>query len=257
MSLVDSLPEKVEPLTCEKHGTYEPKIIPFPIGQKYIVYKNCPECAKDEAEAEAERIRTEREALYLRRIQSDKIQAGLGKRHINCTFENYITDTKQKETALTKTKSYLEGVLNGAGACLVMAGKVGTGKTHLAASMVNMMIESGKQCRLIKMSELIRTLKSSWSKNSQQNESDLIDFYSRIPLLIIDEIGIQFGSDTEKLLLSEIVDNRYQELLPTVLISNLDLEGIKQCIGERSYDRLREDGGKVVAFDWESQRGVA
>ena len=83
-----------------------------------------------------------------------------------------------------------------------------------------------------------------------------MDRLSKVGLLIIDEIGIQFGSDTEKLLISEIIDNRYQNLLPTVLISNLDLAGIKSCIGERSYDRLREDGGKVVAFNWDSHRGA-
>ncbi len=28
-------------------------------------------------------------------------------------------------------------------------------------------------------------------------------------------------------------------------------------LGERVYDRLREDGGEVVIFDWQSYRGAA
>lgn len=257
MKLLDSKPEKIENLFCETHGKYSPKIETFPLGNRFMFFEACPKCEQEKREAEQEAARIEREAIYQRRLVSDKIQAGLGKRHIDCTFENYRTDTAPKEIALKKAKSYLDGVLDGAGNCLVMAGKVGTGKTHLAAAMVNAMVESGKSCQLIKMSELIRALKSTWSRNSQHSEEDLIDHFSRIRLLIVDEIGIQFGSDTEKLLLSEIIDNRYQAMLPTVLISNLDTDGIKQCIGERSYDRLRQDGGKIVAFDWESQRGAA
>jgi DNA replication protein DnaC len=46
-------------------------------------------------------------------------------------------------------------------------------------------------------------------------------------------------------------------MLPTVLVSNLDVEGVKQCIGDRVYDRLRDDGGKVIAFTWGSMRGQA
>ncbi len=73
-------------------------------------------------------------------------------------------------------------------------------------------------------------------------------------LLIIDEVGSQFGSDTEKLFIFEIIDGRYQEMKPTILISNLDINGIKESIGERCVDRLREGGGSMIAFNWESSR---
>ena len=43
-------------------------------------------------------------------------------------------------------------------------------------------------------------------------------------------------------------------VLPTVLISNLGIDAIKDAVGERIIDRLREDGGDLVAFDWDSHR---
>jgi len=257
MKLVSAKPDKTETLFCSKHGEYLPKITPYPLGNKFMVFESCMKCSEEENKLEQEREQAERQALYERMIIADKMEAGLGKRHLVCSFENYKTDTVQKELALEKTKKYIEGVLSGNGNCLVMAGKVGTGKTHLAAAMINTMVEKGKNSKLVKMSEVIRNIKSTWSKGALQDESEVIKFYSSLPLLIVDEIGVQFGTDTEKLLLSEIIDNRYQDILPTVLISNLDTDGIKNCIGERSYDRLRQDGGKVVAFDWESERGKA
>ena len=85
-------------------------------------------------------------------------------------------------------------------------------------------------------------------------EAGLIEFYSRLDLLVIDEVGVQFGSDTEKMFMFDIIDGRYQEMKPTILISNLAIEGIKKLMGERIIDRLREDGGKAVSFDWPSYR---
>jgi DNA replication protein DnaC len=41
---------------------------------------------------------------------------------------------------------------------------------------------------------------------------------------------------------------------PTVVISNLAKEALGEFIGERSIDRLRENGGRLVVFDWASYR---
>lgn len=74
-------------------------------------------------------------------------------------------------------------------------------------------------------------------------------------LLILDEVGVQHGSDTEKLILFEIINGRYEAARPTIVISNLDAAGLEQFLGERAFDRLREGGGRLVVFDWESHRG--
>ena len=50
------------------------------------------------------------------------------------------------------------------------------------------------------------------------------------------------------------MNERYLQLKPTVIISNLGAQDIKQAIGEPAFDRLREGGGKVVSFDWGSYR---
>jgi DNA replication protein DnaC len=75
-------------------------------------------------------------------------------------------------------------------------------------------------------------------------------------LLIIDEIGVQFGSPFETNLMFDILNERYEKLRPTLLLSNLTAPEIKAFLGERIYDRLREDGGQFVPFDWQSHRGI-
>ena len=76
-------------------------------------------------------------------------------------------------------------------------------------------------------------------------------------LLILDEVGVQFGSDAEKLILFEIINTRYQDMKPTILISNLTLVELGKYIGERVVDRMREGGGAILSFDWDSYRGAA
>ena len=134
-----------------------------------------------------------------------------------------------------------------------MVGGVGTGKTLLASAMLDKLVDSNK-CEIIKLISIVRELKATWSKESNETEEELIKYYSKLDLLIIDEVGSQFGSDTEKLFIFDIIDGRYQDMKPTILISNLDIEGVKDAVGERCVDRLREGGGSMIAFNWGSNR---
>lgn len=53
----------------------------------------------------------------------------------------------------------------------------------------------------------------------------------------------------------EILNGRYQELRPTILISNLNTDALESLLGQRIMDRYRECGS-VLAFDWQSHRGL-
>ena len=52
-----------------------------------------------------------------------------------------------------------------------------------------------------------------------------------------------------------VIDERYKRRRPTVVISNLTVPAVKEAIGDRLYDRLRE-GATVLACDWSSHRSV-
>ncbi|PWG68497.1 ATP-binding protein, partial [Enterobacter mori] len=62
-------------------------------------------------------------------------------------------------------------------------------------------------------------------------------------------------SDFELTTLFAIINGRYEQMRPTVVISNLDAEQLPVAMGERCVDRLREGNLIVVPFDWESHRG--
>ena len=71
---------------------------------------------------------------------------------------------------------------------------------------------------------------------------------------MLDEIGVQFATDAERIQMFDILNRRYADLRPTVLITNLKVPEIEETLGERVFDRFREVA-TVVTFDWPSFRG--
>ena len=92
--------------------------------------------------------------------------------------------------------------------------------------------------------------------SSTERTVSVIARFSEVPLLVIDEIGVQYGTDGEQTVLFEILDRRYREMMPTILLTNQGAEGLRTFIGDRSFDRLRENS-RWVTFDWDSYRKQA
>jgi DNA replication protein DnaC len=231
---------------CEQHGEYESKGMEI-LGS--VLYSACPTCIKikTDAEAKAESIKQEHREIKIRNT------IGISKRNHFKTFDDFINDTKETSNQLEVCKTYAESVQNGFSGNLIMIGKVGTGKTLLASAIIES-LSFKYSCRLIKFSEIMRNIRASYQKDAGFTDDDVIKAYSSSKLLVIDEMGVQGGTDAERQAIFEIIDNRYQQMLPTVIISNLDMEGLKAVMGERVVDRLREDGGKLLAFNSESKR---
>ena len=66
--------------------------------------------------------------------------------------------------------------------------------------------------------------------------------------------GRSLCSSRERTILFDILNERYEKRRPTLLLSNLTLPDVQLYLGERVFDRLREDDGEVVVFDWQSWR---
>lgn len=140
------------------------------------------------------------------------------------------------------------------GTSLLMCGKPGTGKSHLAAAMAQAVIKQGRSAVYTSVLRAVRSIKDTYRKDSDITEQAAINAYVLPDLLILDEVGVQFGSETEKMYLFEILNGRYESLKPTIVITNLSPSEVSAYLGERIVDRLAEGGGGTLVFDWESYR---
>lgn len=100
----------------------------------------------------------------------------------------------------------------------------------------------------------IRRIKETWNRASTETETQAVAAMAYPDLLILDEIGVQFGSEAERTLLFDVINERYERRRPVIYISNLDLPGVLSYLGDRVYSRIMEDGGRYIAFDWDDYR---
>jgi DNA replication protein DnaC len=159
---------------------------------------------------------------------------GIPPRFYNVTWENWIQDTEDELKAFNTVKNEAWRTN------LFLCGKSGTGKTHLAMCLVK---EGAVYKKLL---QIFRKVKTDFSA-----EQSIVDFYGSVKLLILDEIGRQGFTPFEKTLFWDIIDTRWNNLLPTTLITNLDGKEFTAEYGTAILDRLRP---VVVRFNWESRR---
>lgn len=246
----------IEPAHCDTHGPFQQRVMVFIPGSTGI-RSRCPECEQQRQALEAAQKRAE-EARE-RRMTVDRLtdSAGIPLRFRDRTFASFKAEGAGQQFAQRVCRQYAEnfGEVRKRGASIVMTGGPGTGKTHLACAIANAVIESDlASVRFRTVSELMRRIKDTYRKDSTRTESDVIDGYTWLDLLVVDEIGVQVGSDHEKLLLFDVLNGRYQNLRPTILLSNLSAADLETYLGHRVMDRYRECG-TVLAFDWPSHRG--
>ena len=237
---------------CDQHGEYtSTALLGVPL------WSRCPKCS---AILEAERREAQQKAEQEQRQRAwhkALDRAGIPPRFENRTLDSYRADGDGQQKALTFAREYarqFDDVLR-TGRSAVFVGKPGTGKTHLAVGIALDVLAKGHTALFSTTYAAIRRVKATWSRDAEETEQQAIDALVAPDLLILDEVGVQFGSETEKLILFDILNTRYENRLPVLLLSNLPTSEVMAYLGQRIADRLREDGGRVITFDWSSARG--
>jgi DNA replication protein DnaC len=245
---------------CEEHGPFT--------SRNFIrnVWSSCPACSVEERvrekQAADDQLREERVGRLVR-------NSGLEGRFKEATFDNFKVESLEQQAALDACRELVSRYKRGEHyvsypqGSLWLIGPPGTGKTHLGSAMVNHLIQTLQVPAQIRSArEIIRLLRSTWGGNKRadpwydripQTEDEMINDMAGSGLLVLDEIGVSFGSDAEHVQLFDVLDLRYKKEYPTVILSNLPLKDLRGAMGDRVFDRMRE-GATVVPCQWESHR---
>lgn len=242
--------------TCPTHGEYQ-----------QTKYKSgrvtkCPEC---EREREQQRIADEtaaaqREAADRKSKLIDELigNSGIPKRFLSKTLTGYQILSDAQRVVLDAAKMFAQEFQREgghSGRCLTFLGNTGTGKSHIAAAIALHVIKNcNGTARFTSVSEINRIVRESKSYDASHTETEIITAFGNYDLLIVDEVGIQSGTDAESRALFDVFNARYQNMKPTIVISNLNINQLKDALGERVIDRLKEGGGLILGFNWGSHR---
>jgi DNA replication protein DnaC len=257
--------ERIQPLgeerVCPSHGSHESFKLTY-LGRTATV-NSCPKCL----DVTLNTWKEEAARDFIEKIEGI-IQKNIPRRFWSASIESFQTPFPQMEGIKRKIKGFIS---SRQGKSLVMIGKPGTGKTHLGYAiykhlLISTLTENGidvmQRPIFATALDIIRDFKECWRQCSPDDEDQYrpafiserqaLTHYGNTPILIVDEVGVGFQSETEKLILTEIINYRYERMLPIVLISNLEPSQLTNVLGERVIDRLKE--GEFLIFDWGSWR---
>lgn len=132
---------------------------------------------------------------------------------------------------------------------LVLCGSSGSGKTHLGCGIIR---ERGGIYRT--MLKLLYEVDGTMSYKAKETKVQLLDRICTAPMLVLDEIArCKIREETQQELVCYVLNERYANNLPTVLITNLDKKELVKWLGFAAKDRLNECG-MVIELNCESYR---
>lgn len=137
------------------------------------------------------------------------------------------------EQAFYSAQTYA-GTLNG---WLLILGRYGSGKTHLAAAIANQALSMGVRTLFLTVPDLLDWLRFSYNSHDAGDSFETrFEEIRRVPLLVMDDFGTQNATAWAQEKLFQILNQRYAERLPTVITSNYGLQDFEGRIRSRLMD---------------------
>jgi DNA replication protein DnaC len=174
------------------------------------------------------------------RAHSMLLAARIPRRYEHCELTSYTTD------------------FHGTG--LLIIGKIGTGKTHLAVGIIKeLILNKGISCLFYDYRELLKEIQNSYNAAVQTTELDVLRPVFETDVLVLDELGAVKPTEWVWDTVSLILNTRYNDNRTTIITTNFDdqpaagangsisparsaarAETLGDRIGERMRSRLHE-----------------
>lgn len=132
---------------------------------------------------------------------------------------------------------------------MVFYGGVGTGKTFFACCIANAMFEKGRYAMVTNFPKILNKI--------FEDKQKAIDELQKPDLLIIDDFGVERGTEYSLEQMFAVIDTRLRSGRPMIITTNIslsDIEDAKTIELKRIYDRVLEACPLRIRFDGESIR---
>jgi DNA replication protein DnaC len=136
-----------------------------------------------------------------------------------------------EDTAIITESTYFEG-------------PVGTGKTMLAIHSVMSICrerylnnEPRPNFLFVNVSDLFSEIKATYDKNSETTEREVIEKYTNVEILILDDLGIDQATDWAARTLYIIINRLYENLKTVFITSNIPLEKLGEMFPDNRIVR--------------------
>lgn len=144
-------------------------------------------------------------------IEKLKRESKINKRFKDCTFENFDVKDKIQDKALKQAKNYVQHIDkamdNGLNIIICGNSKSGTGKTRLACTITNELLDRCIPAKFICTTSMFDAIKQSFNTSE----------YATADILTIDDLGKERGTDWVCEQIYAILNSRYETMKPTII----------------------------------------
>lgn len=229
---------------CKLHGRYRSYWVDES-GEFH--FASCPECAKRQKAAQF-------------------IDLSIAPRFRECTVQNWKTPLPEMKKVREEVSSWCRSIdaKLKRGACIVMSGESGTGKTHLASAICMHALRKGYTAKLLKASEFFEEIFKTYEKQMPGEPihpatSEVMNTFADIDLLILDDLGASSADGHRGDLLFDLLDRRYNLVRSTIITSNLPIENrsnpklsVRGYLGGKAARRIFENCLEL-RFSWKPE----
>jgi DNA replication protein DnaC len=170
-----------------------------------------------------------------REITERKLREKLWQEMMPRRFRSYTLESHPYQDYARQARAWLEHDFP-AGTNLILSGGVGSGKTGLAIGIAREVYFGGNTVLFRTVPDLMDMLRPM-SDNDTSHRSTMA-YIQRVPLLVMDDFGVEKVSEWVEERLYLIINSRYERTLPTIVTTNHGVGDLKRHAGERMVSRL-------------------
>ena len=193
-----------------------------------------------EVDLEEEEKRREEARAKQERLQRILALSNLGERFREATFDTF-TVTPATAACWEGFRNYAESFSKETTDGICIYGRPGNGKSHLAAALVNRVIERGYTAVFIEAPDLFSRIKATYGAEGDGSEDKILRSLATCDLLVLDDAGAEKPTAWVQEKFYQIINSRYRNRKPLVVTTNTpDMAGLEEIVGFRAYDRVLE-----------------
>jgi len=224
-------------LKCAKCNTRKQSEITCPfnnVSQKVSVMCEC------EAQENQKQQEEQRKIKFKQRVQTLRRDGLTDPEYLTWVFDKDDGRQPVISCACRKYVDEWESMLSD-NVGLLLYGGVGTGKSFFACCIANALLDKCVPALVTNFPRILNKLQSSgW----REDRNELFDRLQRYDFVVIDDLGVERGTEYALEQVYAVIDTRYRSGKPLIVTTNLAPDEIKKpenLAYERIYDRILEN----------------